>query len=463
MTDATATYTDGRTAPVPPGAVTRWQDGRPALDGPLQQDADDLTRHLRAGESLLAALPPAPRRDEEQARLAADLVTACRTLRERFIARHAEQVYDGLTAGRTRFPRLAELAFAAAERFPGLVPTRAELAAERALAQADKHGREIDQGIFFRGLLRSPSIGAHLMAAMRAPTPRARELLEDFRRLGHVRLSTVDLERRDGAGYLTVHNEHCLNAEDDQLIDDMETAVDLVLLDDSVRVGVLRGSVMTHPRYRGRRVFSAGINLKQLRDGRISFVDFLLRRELGYVAKMLRGILLDPAASEAAGQTVEKPWIAAVEGFAIGGGMQLLLVADRVIAADDAFFSLPAAQEGIVPGAGSLRLTRLTGARLARRIILQGRVVRATDPEAELLCDDVVPVDRVDETVEQAVRDLSAPAVLANRGMLHLAEEPPDLFRAYLAEFAYVQAVRMHAPDVVDKVGRFGRSEEASA
>jgi thioesterase DpgC len=94
---------------------------------------------------------------------------------------------------------------------------------------------------------------------------------------------------------------------------------------------------------------------------------------------------------------------------------------------------------------------------------LQGRVVRATDPEAELLCDDVVPVDRVDETVEQAVRDLSAPAVLANRGMLHLAEEPPDLFRAYLAEFAYVQAVRMHAPDVVDKVGRFGRSEEASA
>jgi thioesterase DpgC len=327
------------------------------------------------------------------------------------------------------------------------VPTRAELAAERALAQADKHGREIDQGIFFRGLLRSPSIGAHLMAAMRAPTPRARELLDDFRRLGHVRLTTVDLERRDGAGYLTVHNEHCLNAEDDQLIDDMETAVDLVLLDDSVRVGVLRGSVMTHPRYRGRRVFSAGINLKQLRDGCISFVDFLLRRELGYVAKMLRGILLDPAAGDAAGQTVEKPWIAAVEGFAIGGGMQLLLVADRVIAADDAFFSL----------------TRLTGARLARRIILQGRVVRATDPEAALLCDDVVPADRVDETVERAVRDLSAPAVLANRGMLHLAEEPPDLFRAYLAEFAYVQAVRMHAPDVVDKVGRFGRSEEASA
>ncbi|WP_048573006.1 MFS transporter [Streptomyces leeuwenhoekii] len=158
MTDATATYTDGRAAPVPPGAVTRWHAGRPALDGPLQQDADDLTRHLRAGESLLAALPPAPRRDEEQARLAADLVTACRTLRERFIARHAEQVYDGLTAGRTRFPRLAELAFAAAERFPGLVPTRAELAAERALAQADKHGREIDQGIFFRPLIGSAMV-----------------------------------------------------------------------------------------------------------------------------------------------------------------------------------------------------------------------------------------------------------------------------------------------------------------
>ena len=463
MTDAATTDAGTRTTPVPPSAVTRWHAGLPRLEGTTGQDADELTRHLHAGESLLAALPPVPDRDEERQRLAADIVTASRALRERFIARHAEQVYDELTAGRTRFPRLPELAFAAAERYPGLVPDRAQLAAERALAQEHKAGREIDQGIFFRGLLRSTSIGAHLMASMRAATPRARELLEDFRRSGHVRLATVDLERRDGAGYLTVHNEHCLNAEDDQLIDDMETAVDLVLLDDSSHVGVLRGSVMTHPRHRGRRVFSAGINLKQLRDGRISFVDFLLRRELGYVAKLLRGLLLDPAACDTPGQTVEKPWIAAVEGFAIGGGMQLLLVADRVIAADDAYFSLPAAKEGIVPGAGNLRLTRLTGARLARRIILGGHTVRATDPEARLLCDDVVLAEHMDEAVESAVRELDNPAVLANRGMLHLAEESPDQFRAYLAEFAYVQAVRMHSADVLGKVGRFGRTQEASA
>ncbi|MFD0891772.1 enoyl-CoA hydratase/isomerase family protein, partial [Streptosporangium algeriense] len=183
-------------------------------------------------------------------------------------------------------------------------------------------------------------------------------LLDGFRATGLAELGTVRVARRDGVTHLTVHNEHCLNAEDEALADDMETAVDLALLDEGTGVGVLRGGVMSHPRYRGRRVFSAGLNLRDLRDGRISLVGFLLRRELTYICKILHGALTGPSA------TAEKPWVAAVDAFAIGGGLQLLLVFDRVVAADDAFFSLPAAQEGIVPGVANLRLTRLVGGRL---------------------------------------------------------------------------------------------------
>ena len=82
---------------------------------------------------------------------------------------------------------------------------------------------------------------------------------------------------------------------------------------------MVRGGEMSHPRYRGKRVFSAGINLKALHAGSISLVDFLLRRELGYLHKLMRGVLVRDGAL-AVTPTVEKPWVAVVDGFAIGGG-----------------------------------------------------------------------------------------------------------------------------------------------
>ncbi|MFB7274193.1 (3,5-dihydroxyphenyl)acetyl-CoA 1,2-dioxygenase DpgC [Streptomyces sp. NPDC056244] len=436
----------------PAGALSLGE--APPLCGALAEDAAALARHTENGERLLERLPAPPDRDAEQRRLAATVFASCRQMREQFMRRHADEVYDVLTEGGVRRYRLSELVFAAATRFPGLVPTRVQVDAEGALIQADKEGREIDQGIFFRGILRSPAAGAHLADTMLLASPRALALIDGFRRDGRVDLGPVLVERRNGAGHLTVRNYHCLNAEDNALVEAMETAVDLVLLDEGVRVGVVRGGVMTHPRYEGRRVFSAGINLSDLRNGRISFVEFLLRRELTYVSKLLRGLLLPPGEATFAASSLHKPWVAAVDSFAIGGGMQLLLVCDRVIAADDAFFSLPAAQEGIVPGAGNLRLGRLTGARLARRIILSGKRIRATDSEADLVCDEVVPGHAMDAAVESAVEELDSPAVSANRAMLALAEESPDQFRTYMAEFAFTQACRLYGEDVISKVDR---------
>jgi len=267
----------------------------------------------------------------------------------------------------------------------------------------------------------------------------------------------VRMQRSDGVAQLLMCRDDCLNAEDNQQVDDMETAVDLALLDPDVRVGLVRGAEMSHPRYRGERVFSAGINLKQLHAGGISLVDFLLRRELGYLRKIERGILLEDG-SHWASSTAAKPWVAAVDGFAIGGGMQLLLVFDYVLAAADAYFSLPAAQEGIVPGAANYRLTRCAGPRLARQMILGGRRIWASDPAVRSLVDEVVEPAGMGEAIERSLERLQGPAVVANRYMLSLVEEPPDEFRRYMAEFAVQQALRLHSDDVISKVGRFRAS-----
>lgn len=377
-----------------------------------------------------------------------------RSLRHQFMDAHADEVYDLLTAGRTRHLSIADLVEAATAEFSGLLPSAEQLASDRSLPQAEKTGHEIDQGIFLRAVLGSPRSGPHLLDAMLRPTPRALELRPTYMRTGVLELDSVRIERRDGTAHLTMCRDDCLNAEDERQVEDMETAVDLALLDPSVEVCLLRGGTMSHPRYRGKRVFSAGINLKSLHAGRISLVGFLLRRELGYLQKIVRGVRLDSAGSWHS-PLVEKPWVAVVDSFAIGGGMQILLVIDHVIAARDAYLSLPAAQEGIVPGAANFRLSRFGGPRLARQAILQGRRIWATEPDAKLLIDEAVDPADLDAAVERGVSRLRGAAVTANRRMLNLAEEPPERFREYIAEFALQQALRLYSEDVIAKVGRF--------
>ncbi len=307
--------------------------------------------------------------------------------------------------------------------------------------------------MFLRGLLRCPAAGNHLLDSMLRPTERALGLLGEFRATGVVRTESTTVERRDGVARITMCAGDRLNAEDEQQVDDMETAVDLALLDRSCEIGLIRGGEMTHPRYAGRRVFSAGINLKRLHAGEITLVGFLLRRELGYLRKLLLGLRTDEPSWRY--PLTDMPWVAAVDTFAIGGGMQLLLAVDHVLAASDAYLSLPAAQEGIVPGAADFRLVAVTGPRLARQIILDGRRVRATDPEARTLVDEVVDPAQLDGAVERALERLRDPAVTANRRMVNLALERADGFRAYMAEFAVQQALRIHAADVLGKAGRF--------
>jgi thioesterase DpgC len=368
-------------------------------------------------------------------------------------------VYAELTNQFTTRLRIDELVAAAAERFPGLVPSAAEMAAEEPLPQHRKLGREIDQGIFLHHVLADEVAGTHLAESMLAPTPRALALLPEFAETGYADLGVVRIAREGDVAHLTIHNEHCLNAETVAHVEDMETAVDLALLDPAVQVCVLRGAVMSHPKYAGRRVFSAGINLRELHAGRISYLGFLMRRELGYLSKIYRGVRVE---GDWRTRVAEKPWVAAVDTFAIGGGMQLVLLFDYVIAEHDAFVSLPAAQEGIVPGAGNLRVARLTNGRVSRQVILSGRRLYAGEPDAAGIFDEVVDPAHMDDAVADAAARLAAPAVTPNRHMPHVCEEPLSLFREYMAEFALQQALRLYGADVLDKVDNGWRAKGAA-
>src|SRR4029077_3710966 len=176
--------------------------------------------------------------------------------------------------------------------------------------------------------------------------------------------------------------------------------------------------------------------------------------ELGYIHKLLRGVLAGDR-DRWDTPSVEKPWLAVVDGFAIGGGMQLLLVFDQVLAASDAYLSLPAADEGIIPGAANLRLTRRAGTRLSRQVILTGRKIRASEPDARLLVDEIAEPDDLDAAVERRLARLQSPAVIANRRMLTMADESLAEFLRYMAEFSLQQALRLYSDDVISKIGRF--------
>ncbi|PPK66536.1 enoyl-CoA hydratase/isomerase family protein [Actinokineospora auranticolor] len=411
-----------------------------------------LSALARTSEQQLLSLPePADRGPDDRATAAA-IHQTLRAARSHYLSSHVDTIYNAVTDNHRLPLRLPDLLESITTAYPGILPSPHLFTLESGRVQADKEGFEIDQAILLRAVLRSPTSGPHLLESMLRPTPRSLSLLDTFQATGDLRLHSVHLSRQDGITHLTLIREDCLNAEDCQQVDDMETAVDLALLDPTTHVAAVRGGHMTHPRYKNKRVFSSGINLKRLHAGDISLVDFLLRRELGYISKILRGTTTD---TDWRSPTVEKPWLAAVDTFAIGGGAQLLHTFDRVIAASDSYYCLPAAQEGIVPGMANLRLTRSVGARVARQILLWGRTIHATDPEASLLFDEVVPPDHMDTTVAEAANRLDNAAVLTNRKMLNLAEEPQDTFRHYAAEFALQQALRIYSQDVLTKVSRF--------
>jgi thioesterase DpgC len=214
-------------------------------------------------------------------------------------------------------------------------------------------------------------------------------------------------------------------------------------------VCVLRGAPVGHPKHKDKRLFGAGINLTHLYHGKIRYLWYIIR-DLGFVNKFYRGLAKPDASPEV--DSTEKLWIAAVEGFAIGGHCQILLTMDYTLAAENAYLTLPARKEGIVPGAANLRLPRFVGDRIARQAILAERRIDCASPEGRMICDEVVKPEKMDSRIEEVVQNLTSSGVVSaagNRRAFRAGEEPLDAFRRYMAVYAREQAHCHFSPALV--------------
>lgn len=439
-------------------AIQRWLDATSTLLARCSGAPEDWAGARTAasfcfalGNELLGRLPARPRRDQREQVAAEAIHAMLRDCRSRFLRAYAGPIYAELTGDFREAVRADDLVYLAADRFPGLTPTRAAVAAERAVLQKEKDGLEIDQGLFFSQILAHRRAGAHLCWAMLRPEPESYERLPELQRTGRVDLGAAVVQRTGSIGQVLMCNPRFLNAEDDSTLGPLELAIDLATLDPAIEVAVLRGATVDHPRYQDRRVFSAGINLTHLYHGQISYLFYILR-ELGAVNKLYRGLAGPEFRPDEPETTLETPWIAAVEAFAIGGGCQILLVMDHVLAEAGSYFNLPARKEGIIPGAANLRLPRLVGERIARQGILFDRRFEADSPEGRLLCDEVVPAGQMDAAIERVASLLIGSGMVSaagNRKALRIGQEPLSLFQAYMATYAREQAFCHFSPALI--------------
>src|SRR3954452_22985624 len=324
----------------------------PTLQGEFAADAAEVSAFLLQGADAVGRYgEPAGRADAERHDVA-EIMRSLDDVRERFLRRHTRALYAELTDNGRQAMRADALVYAAAERVPGLTPRRQLVDIERERLQKDKEGWEVAQGRLLGHVLGHPECGPHLIEVMLRPTDLALAHLEELERTGRVDLGQAVVERHGTVGVAELRNPRHLNAEDDTTLGPYEAAIDLVLLDPAIEIGVLRGGVVEHPRYAGKRIFGAGLNLTHLYRGKLSYLFFPVR-DLGLVHKVFRGLT---SAERPPEETQEKLWIAAAETYAIGGACQMLLAVDHILVERGCRITLPARNEGIIPGAANLRL-----------------------------------------------------------------------------------------------------------
>jgi len=201
----------------------------------------------------------------------------------------------------------------------------------------------------------------------------------------------VNLTVADGVGTIRLDRPK-MNALNVQVQEEIRAAAVEAAADDAVRAVVIYG---------GERVFAAGADIKEMAD--MSYADMVKRS----------GPL---QASLSAVAAIPKPTVAAITGYALGGGCELALCADYRIAADDAKLGQPEILLGIIPGAGGTqRLSRLIGPSKAKDLIYTGRFVDAAESLQLGLVDKVVPAAEVYDAAVAWAAQFSRAAALALR------------------------------------------------
>jgi len=213
---------------------------------------------------------------------------------------------------------------------------------------------------------------------------------------------TVILERKGAVGIVTLNRPQALNALSAALIRDLGAALDALENDGEIGAIVITGS---------DKAFAAGADIKEMASR--TYMDVYLS---DFITKGWERIT-----------TCRKPIVAAVAGYALGGGCELAMMCDTIIAADTAKFGQPEITIGTIPGSGGTqRLTRAVGKAKAMEMCLTGRMMDAAEAERGGLVSRVVPpAELLDEALKVAgkIASMSRPAVMMAKEAINRAYE----------------------------------------
>lgn len=215
--------------------------------------------------------------------------------------------------------------------------------------------------------------------------------------------STLLIERHaDGYAVVTLNRPEALNALNTTLTGELGDFLESVADDDSVRCVVLTGSV---------KAFAAGADIKEMADQ--AYADMYRRNFFARAHDRVAGF--------------RKPIIAAVSGYALGGGCELAMLCDFIVASDTARFGQPEINLGVAPGiGGSQRLTRAVGKAKAMDMCLTGRMMDAAEAERAGLVSRVVAADALLDEARAAAAKIAGQsilAVMANKELVNAAFE----------------------------------------
>ncbi|HTX26963.1 MAG TPA: enoyl-CoA hydratase-related protein [Streptosporangiaceae bacterium] len=233
----------------------------------------------------------------------------------------------------------------------------------------------------------------------------------------------VRLEAADGIGTIRLDRPP-VNAMNDQLTGELADAAGEAAASAEIRAVILYG---------GEKVFAAG-------------ADIGVMVEAGYAEMALRAERLQAAMGLIAG--LGKPVIAAITGYALGGGLELALAADFRVAGENARLGQPEILLGVIPGAGGTqRLPRLVGPARAKDLIFTGRMIRAADAHAIGLVDLVTPDDSVYQAAQDMARRYAAGPALALRAAKQAIDHGLDVDLATGLELERAQFAALFATE----------------
>ena len=214
----------------------------------------------------------------------------------------------------------------------------------------------------------------------------------------------IIVETRGRVGLITLNRPKALNALNDALMDELGEALARFDADEGIGAIVLTGS---------EKAFAAGADIGAMKDW--SYMDVY---KSNYITRNWERLA-----------SVRKPVIAAVAGFALGGGCELAMMCDFIIAGDTAKFGQPEIKIGAIPGAGGTqRLPRAVGKAKAMDLVLTGRMMDAAEAERAGLASRVVPVAKLLEEALAAagqIAGFSLPSVMAAKEAINRAYETP--------------------------------------